>query len=77
MQTSTSQSQSIDTAAPMIHTAPGQVPRRRFGRHDEPVSIIGIGGAALAGAESYEEAERIAHDAIDAGINFFDNALGV
>src|SRR5262249_53288299 len=62
------------TSPAMTNTGPGQIPRRRFGRNDDQVSIIGIGGATLAGAESYEEAERIVHTAIDAGVNFFDNA---
>src|SRR5436853_1331716 len=66
--------QSTGPAPAMTNTGPGQIPRRRFGRHDDQVSIIGIGGATLAGAESYEEAERIVHAAIDAGVNFFDNA---
>ena len=62
-------------AAPaMTNTGPGQIPRRAFGRHQDQVSILGIGGATLAGASSYEEAERIVHESIDAGINFFDNA---
>jgi aryl-alcohol dehydrogenase-like predicted oxidoreductase len=58
----------------LTNTGAGQIPRRRFGRHDDQVSVIGIGGYTLATAPSYEEAERIAHEAIDAGINFFDNA---
>jgi uncharacterized protein len=58
----------------LTNTGPGQIPRRRFGRHDDQVSIMGIGGYSLATAPSLEEAERIAHEAIDAGINFFDNA---
>src|SRR5436305_10306083 len=50
------------------------VPRRHFGRHKDQVSIIGIGGYHLGQAPSHDEAMRIAHAAIDAGINFFDNA---
>ena len=51
-----------------------RVPLRAFGKTDEKVSILGIGGATLGGAPSYEVAEKIVHDAIDAGVNFFDNA---
>jgi predicted aldo/keto reductase-like oxidoreductase len=58
----------------LTNTGPGQIPRRRFGRHDDQVSIMGVGGYSLATAPTLEEAERIAHEAIDAGINFFDNA---
>jgi aryl-alcohol dehydrogenase-like predicted oxidoreductase len=38
------------------------------------VSIIGIGGYSLGDAPSYAEAERIVHEAVDAGVTFFDNA---
>ena len=50
------------------------VPRRPFGRHPDPVSIIGLGGYHLGKAKTKTEAVRIVHEAIDAGINFFDNA---
>jgi aryl-alcohol dehydrogenase-like predicted oxidoreductase len=50
------------------------VPRRKFGKTKDEVSILGVGGATLARSPSFEEAQRIAHEAIDAGINFFDNA---
>jgi uncharacterized protein len=50
------------------------VPRRKFGRHDEMVSSLGIGGHTLALAASVAEATRIAHQAIDCGATFFDNA---
>ena len=41
----------------------GPVPKRKFGRHDEMVSSLCLGGATLARAESLEEATRIAHAA--------------
>ena len=50
------------------------VPRRPFGRHPDPVSIIGLGGYHLGKARTKAEAVRIVHEAIDAGINFLDNA---
>jgi uncharacterized protein len=50
------------------------VPRRPFGRHPDPVSIIGVGGYHLGNARTRAEAVRIVHEAIDAGINFLDNA---
>ena len=52
----------------------GPVPKRKFGRHDEMVSSLALGGATLARAESLEAATRIAHAAIDMGVTFFDNA---
>ena len=50
------------------------VPKRKFGRHDEMVSSMALGGHALGTAPSVEEATRIAHAAIDMGITFFDNS---
>ena len=52
----------------------GVIPKRRFGRADASVSAIGIGGSHLGDAPNENEAIRIVHEAIDAGINFFDNA---
>jgi len=52
----------------------GPVPKRKFGRHQEMVSSLCLGGATLAHAESLEAATRIAHAAIDMGVTFFDNA---
>jgi aryl-alcohol dehydrogenase-like predicted oxidoreductase len=51
-----------------------RVPKKPFGKTGEKVSVIGIGGYTLGQAPSYEEAERIVHEAIDAGVTFFDNA---
>ena len=50
------------------------VPRRRFGRHDDLVSIMGLGGYHLGMVKTVTEAVRIVHQAIDAGMNFLDNA---
>ena len=57
----------------------GGLPRRRFGRSGEYVSIIALGGwhsTARVAMEKAEESEsiRLMHAAIDEGINFFDNA---
>ncbi len=49
------------------------IPMRPFGRHDELVSLLGVGGAHLGGPEE-SEAIRIVHEAIDAGVTFMDNA---
>ena len=51
------------------------VPNRKFGRHDEEVTCIGVGGGHLS--RSYIGAElaiRIIQAAIDEGITFLDNA---
>ena len=60
----------LGAATPAI----GPVPKRKFGRHQEMVSCLTLGGATLAHAESLETATRIAHAAIDMGVTFFDNA---
>jgi aryl-alcohol dehydrogenase-like predicted oxidoreductase len=48
--------------------------RRPFGRHSDLVSIIGIGGYHIGKPKTMTESVRIMHAAIDAGINFLDNA---
>jgi aryl-alcohol dehydrogenase-like predicted oxidoreductase len=53
---------------------PDRIPRTPFGKTGERVSVIGIGGYSLGDAPSLEEAVAIAHEAIDAGVNFFENA---
>jgi aryl-alcohol dehydrogenase-like predicted oxidoreductase len=50
------------------------IPRRRFGRYDDQISIIGLGGYHLGKVKTIAEAVRIVHEAIDAGVNFLDNA---
>jgi len=51
-----------------------RIARKPFGTTGQQVSILGIGGSSLGEAPSYEEAERIVHEGVDAGIDFFDNA---
>src|SRR5712692_9420353 len=58
----------------LTNTGPDQIPHKPFGRTKETVSIIGIGGYSLGAAPSLKEAIAICHEAIDAGVNFFDNA---
>jgi aryl-alcohol dehydrogenase-like predicted oxidoreductase len=60
--------------APALPVIPGPVPKRKFGRHNEQVSVLGLGGQTLAQASSLEEAKRIARHAIERGMTFFDNA---
>jgi aryl-alcohol dehydrogenase-like predicted oxidoreductase len=50
------------------------IPRRPFGRHPDRVSIIGLGGFHLGQVKTVIESTRIIHEAIDAGVNFLDNA---
>lgn len=51
----------------------GPVDRRPFGKTGEHVSIIGIGGADAAVSKERSVSIAIMHEAIDAGVNLFDN----
>ena len=53
---------------------PGEIPLRRFGRHDERVSALGLGGYHLGHIKGQREAITLVHAAIDAGVTFLDNA---
>jgi aryl-alcohol dehydrogenase-like predicted oxidoreductase len=54
--------------------APGEIPRHALGSTGEYVSAIGLGGFHIGLVGTEREATRIVHAAIDAGINFMDNA---
>jgi uncharacterized protein len=49
------------------------IPQRMLGKTGAKVSAIGLGGHHLGDPKSYDECERIVHEAIDAGVTFFDN----
>jgi aryl-alcohol dehydrogenase-like predicted oxidoreductase len=51
----------------------GSIPTRKFGRYDEEVSLLCVGGAHI-GLPEEEVGIRIIHEAIDAGATFLDNA---
>jgi predicted aldo/keto reductase-like oxidoreductase len=51
-----------------------QVPRRPFGRTGEQISILGVGGYHLGAAKNQQTVNAMVGKAIDAGVNFFDNA---
>jgi len=55
-------------------TAANAIPRRPLGKTGEEVSILCLGGAHLGRTPSEAEAIRIVHAAIDAGMDFLDNA---
>jgi aryl-alcohol dehydrogenase-like predicted oxidoreductase len=52
----------------------GAIPRRAFGQTEVEVSAVGLGGYDLGKNRVEQEAIRIVHEALDAGIDFFDNA---
>jgi diketogulonate reductase-like aldo/keto reductase len=53
--------------------ADSAIPQRRFGRHDDLVSIIGLGGYHLGTIPTRKEAIAVVRAAIDAGVTFMDN----
>jgi uncharacterized protein len=67
-----------DVSAPASASAqPGAtqaIPRRPLGKSGVMVSALCLGGYHLGLAKTEAEAIRIVHEAIDAGINFLDNA---
>jgi aryl-alcohol dehydrogenase-like predicted oxidoreductase len=65
----------VEAAALAAQSQSGmEIPRRPLGRTGLEVSAMGIGGYHLGSAESEAEATRIVIEALDAGVNFFDNA---
>jgi len=58
-------------------TQAGSIPRRKFGRHSDQISALGLGGHHLGNAASLEDATTILHEAVHNGITFCDKRLGV
>ena len=50
------------------------IPKRPLGKTGLAVSILGVGGYHLGSAQDEATAKRIVDEAVDAGLNFFDNA---
>jgi aryl-alcohol dehydrogenase-like predicted oxidoreductase len=51
----------------------GAIPQRALGRTGAKVSALGLGGHHLGDLKTVDEAIRLVHEAIDAGVTFFDN----
>jgi aryl-alcohol dehydrogenase-like predicted oxidoreductase len=51
----------------------GAIPQRPLGRSGVQVSALGLGGHHLGDLKTVDEAIRLVHEAVDAGITFFDN----
>jgi aryl-alcohol dehydrogenase-like predicted oxidoreductase len=51
----------------------GGIPQRPLGRMGVRISALGVGGHHLGDLKTVEEAIRLVHEAVDAGITFFDN----
>lgn len=58
---------------PMSPSSSSGIPLRNFGHSSVKVSALGMGGHHLGDAESQAAATRLIHEAVDGGINFFDN----
>jgi aryl-alcohol dehydrogenase-like predicted oxidoreductase len=54
--------------------ASGEIPRRALGRTGVEVSALALGGYHIGLAKSEREAARIVREALDAGLDFMDNA---
>jgi len=52
-----------------------QVPHRPLGHSGIQVSALGVGGFHLGTIQDEKQGEQFVNEALDAGINFFDNAL--
>jgi predicted aldo/keto reductase-like oxidoreductase len=63
-----------DSTAAAAPTDQAQVPMKPFGKTDLKVSALGVGGFHLGTASDQQEVNEIVSRAIDAGVNFFDNA---
>jgi aryl-alcohol dehydrogenase-like predicted oxidoreductase len=63
-----------ETNAPAPAPGDAAIPRRALGKTGAQVSIIGVGGHTLALAKDEATSMRIVHEAMDAGVNFMDNA---
>jgi predicted aldo/keto reductase-like oxidoreductase len=66
-------SQTNNAPTPMTANE-GLVPRKDLGKTGVRVSALGVGGFHLGSAKDQQEVNEIVSRAIDAGINFFDNA---
>jgi aryl-alcohol dehydrogenase-like predicted oxidoreductase len=64
----------IGLGAAVAKAANSNVPKRPLGKSGIEVSILGVGGFHLGSVEDQDTATKMVHAALDAGINFFDNA---
>jgi aryl-alcohol dehydrogenase-like predicted oxidoreductase len=58
----------------MAQNSSKQIGKRPLGRTGIEVSALGVGGFHLGSTKDQEEATRLVQRALEAGINFFDNA---
>ncbi len=58
----------------MAQNTGGDIPKRPLGKTGLQTSVLGMGGYHVGSAADEQTAKRMVDEAIDAGINFFDNA---
>jgi len=51
----------------------GSIPLKRFGKSEDRISAMGLGGHHLGSAPDEKAAVEMMHKAIDGGVTFFDN----
>jgi predicted aldo/keto reductase-like oxidoreductase len=56
-----------------MQSAHSGIPRRAFGHTGVQISALGFGGHHLGDAADQSAATRLIHEAINGGVNFFDN----
>ena len=64
---------SVDAAGEQPGRGSGEISLRPLGRTGIRVSALGVGGHHLGDLATVDDAVRLVHEAIDAGITFFDN----
>jgi predicted aldo/keto reductase-like oxidoreductase len=62
------------SATPIESAGAGMVPMKVLGKTGVKISALGVGGFHLGTAKDQQEVNDIVGKAIDAGVNFFDNA---
>ena len=67
------QGDASEMSEPATSSNPASIPRREYGNTGVKLSIIGLGGIVIAGAEQ-EHANRVVAEAVERGVNYFDVA---
>ena len=63
----------IAKASPPTETVKGDMRYRKFGRHNDEISALGLGGFHIGIPKDETESVKLVRAAVDAGITFLDN----
>ncbi len=63
----------LGLAGAAVAAGADEIPRRALGKTGVKVSALGVGGHHLGDVETVDKATQLVHEAIEAGIDFFDN----